>query len=107
MARCAEVEKSALEKLGNIIVAATVDAEGAYYVERFSRQLAEEKRTAGKDKGTAAYGKTGSLGYWKEPQCFESGRIAAANAEKIGCQKWEPVQFPQNKKRKMGREGQV
>ncbi len=172
MARCAEMEKHALEKLGNIIVAATIDAEGADYVERFSRQLAKDKITAGKDEGTAAQGRTEKMGgrpqskrngniawngsqcnesvawhepqhvesmgwhgtqhvesmgwhepqhvegmgwhgaqcngsmAWHEPQCFESGRIAAADAERIGYQKWEPMQFPRNRKRKTGRERQ-
>lgn len=139
MARCAEMEKHALEKLGNIIVAATIDAEGADYVERFSRQLAKDKITAGKDEGTAAQGRTEKMGgrpqskhngniawhgsqcnesmawhepqhvegvNWHEPQCFESGRIAAADAERIGYQKWEPMQFPRNRKRKTGRERQ-
>ena len=30
------------------------------------------------------------------PQSFESGRIPAADAQKLACRKWQPTQFPKN-----------
>ena len=94
------MEKCALEKLGNLIVAETIDAEGANYVERFSRQMAIGKAEAAmglqKADGTKRSPRT-----WKEPQEFVSGRIPAAEAGKIGCQKWHPAKFCQNAKREV------
>ena len=99
MARCAEAEKSALEKLGKIILAATIDAEGANYVEYISRQLAKDRAAEGNglQKGK---GRRRRYGVWKQPQEFVSGRIPAAEAQKVCYQKWQPVQFPKPPKRK-------
>lgn len=34
--------------------------------------------------------------YRSFPQSFESGRIPAADAQKLACRKWQPTQFPKN-----------
>lgn len=45
-------------------------------------------------QGEGIMGKeAGYQGYWPQPHLFESGRVPVADAQRLACRKWQPVQF--------------
>ena len=55
----------------------------------------EQKRRLQEKQRYAAI--LGNIDHYRSlPQSFESGRIPAADAQKLACHKWQPMQFPKN-----------